>query len=640
MHTIIQNLRNQFVGREAAIDYLHQEFCNWQQLCDLQTRPRIVNLWGMTGLGKTSLVRAFVQQMGLGDQYFHLDMGSRNSNHDIQNLDEFLAQSQSQNSRLPLIVHLDEFHRAATRKRGLQTYEDIEGDVSAMWEFLSDGFFIPPSLFRQRKGFEAILAVVEIVLAKGIVHEGFRVVAEHAEPIRNYLRSNEGKMGLHYSTRLGIAERDYDLNADFVNVLPWRELGRWSSASLVKVAGVESLDTLTLAQVADAIRRLLNNLPQLCRVDLRNSLCIITGNLDGAYERSDDVSAETDADTLHQVTRSLNVTRIRQELLKIFRPEQVGRMGVRHYCLPTLSESEYRLVLRRELEGMREWMRVNHELHIEFDSPFETMILGEGMIPAQGARPILHACQEHGHKALSAILELHRKDDSCHTYKVHGPQDDFSDSVMIQGQARTSYRAVLPQRTERHKLSQDQVWRVAVHEAGHALMLWLTTGKMPQRVSVAASADTLGLTLISPESNGVQMSTRSEVRGRILTLLGGALAECMLLGKDEVSTGCSSDLKRATEQLFHYLHSFGWCDSMVSLPALSDLKLEPLPKTTESLYLEMSDMKAGCRDLLERHRDCLVELAQNLQARRVLHAADMDSILRMSHLSGKEVVHA
>ncbi|MBK9288854.1 MAG: hypothetical protein IPN38_14490 [Flavobacteriales bacterium] len=62
------------VGLSPEIQRVTAAITPWLMLADAQTRPRVVGLWGMTGTGKSSLVRALVRELALEDRTFWLDV--------------------------------------------------------------------------------------------------------------------------------------------------------------------------------------------------------------------------------------------------------------------------------------------------------------------------------------------------------------------------------------------------------------------------------------------------------------------------------------------------------------------------------------------------------------------------------------
>lgn len=87
----------------------------------------------------------------------------------------------------------------------------------------------------------------------------------------------------------------------------------------------------------------------------------------------------------------------------------------------------------------------------------------------------------------------------------------------------------------------------AYHEAGHALMALRTPGATQlHKVTVMPRGRALGITFQLPEADKDSYS-RKEMTAFIDVALGGRAAEELIYGKDDTTTGCSSDLERATQ---------------------------------------------------------------------------------------------
>lgn len=89
----------------------------------------------------------------------------------------------------------------------------------------------------------------------------------------------------------------------------------------------------------------------------------------------------------------------------------------------------------------------------------------------------------------------------------------------------------------------------AYHEGGHALMALLTKGANPlYKVTIMPRGQTLGVTHMLPEMDKVSRS-KAEMLAQIDVCMGGKVAEEIVYGADNVTSGCSSvcDLYPATE---------------------------------------------------------------------------------------------
>lgn len=95
----------------------------------------------------------------------------------------------------------------------------------------------------------------------------------------------------------------------------------------------------------------------------------------------------------------------------------------------------------------------------------------------------------------------------------------------------------------------------AYHEAGHALVGMLLPNADPvHKVSIIPRGRAGGYTLMLPKEDR-NYATRSELTEQLRTLLGGRVAEAVIL--EEISTGAQNDLERATDLARKMICEFG-----------------------------------------------------------------------------------
>ncbi|MCV6825402.1 MULTISPECIES: AAA family ATPase [Halocynthiibacter] len=153
--------------------------------------------------------------------------------------------------------------------------------------------------------------------------------------------------------------------------------------------------------------------------------------------------------------------------------------------------------------------------------------------------------------------------------------------------------------------------RIALHEAGHALVSALLTGQLPQRIVIAADSGFV------EEARATPPSTRQEFEDRVAILLAGRAAEHLMLG--EVSSGSGggtkSDLARATllltqmsRELGLGLHGPLWLGPIVP-QSLSD-------KEHNDITAKLTRQQDRARDLLAPRKGQIERLADVLVAER------------------------
>lgn len=95
----------------------------------------------------------------------------------------------------------------------------------------------------------------------------------------------------------------------------------------------------------------------------------------------------------------------------------------------------------------------------------------------------------------------------------------------------------------------------AYHEAGHALVGMMLTHTDPvHKVSIIPRGRAGGYTLMLPKEDRYY-ATRTELLEQLKTLLGGRVAEAVVLG--EISTGAQNDLERATDLVRKMITEYG-----------------------------------------------------------------------------------
>ena len=99
---------------------------------------------------------------------------------------------------------------------------------------------------------------------------------------------------------------------------------------------------------------------------------------------------------------------------------------------------------------------------------------------------------------------------------------------------------------------------VAYHEAGHAVVSrFLPTQDAVHQISIVPRGMAGGYTMYRPTEDKSFMS-KSEMQENIISLLGGRVAEKLIL--DDISTGASNDIERATKIARDMVTKYGMSD--------------------------------------------------------------------------------
>ena len=130
----------------------------------------------------------------------------------------------------------------------------------------------------------------------------------------------------------------------------------------------------------------------------------------------------------------------------------------------------------------------------------------------------------------AALLAVRRDKDAITMEEI----DEASDRVLM-GPAKTS-----------RKVTEYEKKIVAYHEAGHAVSgIVLPNGEEVHKITIIPRGMAGGYTQMLPKEERTLVYTKEELEEQIITLLSGRASEQYYL--NEISTGASDDLKRATK---------------------------------------------------------------------------------------------
>lgn len=111
-------------------------------------------------------------------------------------------------------------------------------------------------------------------------------------------------------------------------------------------------------------------------------------------------------------------------------------------------------------------------------------------------------------------------------------------------------------------MTESQKESTAYHEAGHAIIGRLVPEHDPvHKVTIIPRGRALGVTFFLPERDVISTS-RQKLESQISTLYGGRLAEEIIYGSNQISTGSSNDIKVATSIARNMVTQWGFSDKL------------------------------------------------------------------------------
>lgn len=152
---------------------------------------------------------------------------------------------------------------------------------------------------------------------------------------------------------------------------------------------------------------------------------------------------------------------------------------------------------------------------------------------------------------------------------------------------------------------------VAYHEAGHALLgALLDSPDTVRKVTITPRGKSGGVTVFFPsEPQDVQMVSREYLRNRIMIALGGTIAEEIVLGPENVTTGATSDIQQVTSIATAMVKEYGFSNTLGKIKITrSDAEVEAEVRAiVDECYKNARSMVSAYRDKLDAIAEALIE---------------------------------
>ena len=192
-------------------------------------------------------------------------------------------------------------------------------------------------------------------------------------------------------------------------------------------------------------------------------------------------------------------------------------------------------------------------------------------------------------------------------------------------------------------MTEEEKTLTAYHEAGHALV----TLHMPKtdplhKVTIIPRGRALGVTMSLPENDRYSYS-KLELESRLALMLGGRVAEEIVFGPENITTGAGDDIQRATQMARRMVTEYGFSDKLGTLrytdneeevflghsvaqrKNVSDATAEIIDQEVRRL-IDEAENKA--RAVIEEHRDELEILGKALLEYETLSGEEVRTVLR------------
>ena len=588
-------LKSEFIGIDKIIDQLIQSVTPWYVTPEILERPLVISLWGITGTGKTSIVKRLFEILEIS-RVVTFDSGEIVDKTmfgemvvELLSLDE----SYSSASCSDTVFVFDEFQHARTiDERG---NEITKPSIRQMWNLIDSGTLVVREFNYNAMKLTVFLEDLGGLVAScpGIPVSNLEII--DPECVKTVLSSigliwYEDRAKAIYSDNVN-GDNDYWLHeadedeeeGQKKDKDPFRPLKAIPSQILRayftvlnrtdKSIGIkERYDSLmkctTLDEIYDTILQIKDALAGQKRFDFSKSIIFLIGNLDEAFCGANNVDPDQNADIFKRRIDDITISKIKTALGRRFRAEQIARFGNTILKYPAFTSQDFNKLINFELGKVLGRFKNQTGREITYTKDVVDLIYSEGVFPAQGTRPVFTTIAGLFTPLLSSALIDFPEDNKIEVSVVNpelGYRVNKKSLKFISNSGKEKeYEINLTLGSNRNPENNPLRYAIGVHEAGHAVVTSYLTGDLPIEI-VSTSASGGGHTTFTRLAEPVNDQTVNLLELDIKGLLGGLLAEEMLFkcdipGKEKkyITLGSSLDLSSAFEKFTHAVYKCGY----------------------------------------------------------------------------------
>lgn len=564
-------LKSEFVGIDKIIDRVIDSITPWYITPEVLERPTVVSLWGLTGTGKTSLIRKLIKYLDLSGKSLFFDCGEqggdsdsrlfsdklddlfessvikendpRYTKEDLEKLGLSVDQEQEITRTDPLdyVFIFDEFQYLKTKNPSTGE-EESRPEGRAIWGLIDSGLV---DINRYNYKIKQLLDYYEdmeffneshpgVTLENGKFPESLSPVLKQTLSYYRWADDEEKEEKGGYDV---IMDEDFSFLIKKLNLLK-KGLGFKIGDDIKKLK--------TLDEFIIFMKDYINLLSKPKVINCSKSLVFVLGNLDEAFKLTgEDLDPDIDADVYHEITSKVTCMDIKTSLRRRFRDEQIGRLGNNIIIYPSLRRKDFQEIIEREVSRISEKFEKHNGIKIVVSDNFKRLIYSEGCFPIQGVRPLFSTINYLLSPLLSMILMSGKKNDMILDVKEKN-YNLPKVTLFIEGIGEKEINLNLgelrsPERCKKLGLQ-------AVHEASHAVLYHLLTGKYPSAL-IASNIFGDGGYMMNEINQDFSTDSIRELKEDVIVSLAGYYGEREFFDKEMCSLGASSDIKNVWENL-------------------------------------------------------------------------------------------
>lgn len=637
-------LKSEFIGLDQTIDEIGTLITPWLLTPEILERPVIISLWGMTGTGKTSLIKRLIQLLDLNTETLVFDCGKESGGDNSDSFEDSVStllqdsgdveRKQEYNS----IIVLDEFQHS-------RTIDEDGKEVGSpgfrpVWELIDSGQITANTYRYDTQFLTGFIEDLDLFLQgyKNLTLESGALVGPGIGDIKKELKyyfyddeddgddEEESPVDIKKSGKVkgGNKKEAKSNKVDRFNVISGRVRRTITKCVDRRVGfgeGKKFVDDLVKEKNIDAFLEKLVSLRKIVSkpktYNFSKSIIFIIGNLDEAFiSVKGDTSPDIDADIFYEITKEVSIIDIKTALSKRFRDEQIARFGNNLIKYPTLKKEHFKEIIKKEVSRITERVKEISGKKIVCTDRVLDLLYSEGVYPTQGVRPVLSTINSILTPIISRIqmsgednVVIDIKDpDLCKSEVEITVRKGEEDSQVFTTKVRLSLGEIRnPEKRKTRFIN-------AVHEMGHAIVMAYTTGVAPKMIMSVAS-DGGGLCVTHNSDNVGEIDSLMVMENNVMCSLAGYLAERVFFEEKRCLLGSGSDISSAWEELSYSAYRLGYLKEPIPYTNLEALNTFPgiptglsdkVGEVENKLWKIFLILKKKTQVVLEENKDLLV----------------------------------
>ena len=596
----ILRLKNEFIGIDDQIEQIMEKVRTWYLYPELQTRPTIVGVFGMTGVGKTDLLKKIAKYLDIEQNFVYYNFAEINEMHTYEIEDSLNEELDGTPNKF--IVY-DEFQYAATLG-GNGEEKDNRSGLKTFWELMDSGVITTRTNFHDIRTISKCLYYLETIHNNKPIKVENGVWVNSEECLENFSNAmilefltffnfktkkvyksegnNDSVVGdgdeaprKIYRNQSDIRINGYYESLEFENdefiirndricdIVSLKFKGDKTATKVDCINFIETLKNLkTFDEIYDTLKNVFKEKMKGTILDLSQSIIFVVANVDEAYTLCDDVNPDMSADQFNKLTKKISIIDIKAALQKRFRNEQIARLGNSYIIYPSFSKQNYIDIIELYLKRYRDKVKKLFDLNISFTKEIKNIIYKEGVFPTQGTRPLFSTINDVVETKLALIIQnineynISSFDNIEYSFK----KKNVVINVYNKGNIIHTFRYKIKLSIENLRIAKKDERQAitAVHESGHFVLCSALYNKLPEKVISQSTDKSVGGFVLRKLDDNDSGMTIQDVENEIQICLGGYIAEKLVFGDKFITNGACSDIKQATRIASKAIREWGF----------------------------------------------------------------------------------